>query len=356
MSAISSPSHIPVLLDEAVAALAVKPDGRYVDGTTGAGGHAGALLQRLGEAGELLLLDRDPAAVDHARQRFGGDPRVHIRHADFRDIARQVGESWSGPVDGILLDLGVSSAQLDQAERGFSLMRDGPLDMRMDPTTGPTAAQWLAEADETRIAEILWRYGDERHGRRIARRIVQTREREPLRGTVQLAQLVEDVVPRRRGSRVHPATRVFQALRIAVNGELQALESALIAAPGLLAGGGRLVVITFHSLEDRMVKHFMREWAGRTPIGDSRLPPPADVAAPILNLISAPKKPSSEEVLANPRARSARLRVAERTAAPLPSEFPAGEGGGSRRRPKGKPQSWHRQGGVLLSPGSWQPC
>lgn len=333
--------HVPVLLNEAVAALMVNPDGYYVDATHGAGGHSAAILERLTDSGRLLAIDRDPVAIEQARHRFGAEPRVAIRHGNFADLTRHVTSQRSSPVDGILLDLGVSSGQLDDAARGFSLMRDGPLDMRMNPNRGNSAAEWLAVAEEAEIAAVLWRYGEERQSRRIARAIVERRHREPLTRTGQLAALIAELVPRRRGSRVHPATRTFQAIRIMINSELAALEQALVAATALLAPGGRIVVITFHSLEDRMVKTFMRRWAGRLVPGDQRLPPPPGLAEPILTLVRGPKKPTADEVAENPRARSARLRVAQRTESALPGTYPG------PLEHAGAPlsgESWHRRG------------
>ena len=247
--------HIPVMRDSVLDGLAVRPDGRYLDGTFGRGGHARAILARLGAAGRLLLMDRDPEAIAHARREFGGDPRVAIRHANFCDMAEW--DDARAGVDGVLLDLGVSSPQLDDATRGFSFRTDAPLDMRMDTTAGLSAAQFLASAEEHEIADVLFRYGEERMSRRIARAIVARRAESPIRTTGELAELAEHALGRRERNK-HPATRTFQALRLKVNDELGSLERALPAAVDVLNPGGRLAVIAFHSLEDRIVKQFIR--------------------------------------------------------------------------------------------------
>jgi S-adenosyl-methyltransferase MraW len=255
------------MLEQTLAGLLVRPDGVLVDGTYGRGGHSAAILEHLGAQGRLHALDRDPAACADAFRRFAAEPRFRIHHRNFAELAAWAEqEGLRGQVDGLLLDLGVSSPQLDDATRGFSFAADGPLDMRMDPGAGESAADWLARADEVEIADVLWRYGDERNSRRIARRIVERRTAQPLTTTRALAELVA-AVPGPRSRRIHPATRSFQAIRIHINGEMQALESALRAAPLLLAPGGRLAVISFHSLEDRMVKRFMRDAAaGDAPV------------------------------------------------------------------------------------------
>jgi 16S rRNA (cytosine1402-N4)-methyltransferase len=298
--------HIPVMRDAVLAGLAVKPDGRYLDGTFGRGGHARAILERLGASGRLLLVDRDPEAIASAEREFGGDPRVAIRHANFSRLG-EWDEARAG-LDGILLDLGVSSPQLDDASRGFSFQSDAPLDMRMDPTAGESAAEFLARADEREIADALFRYGEERMSRRIASAIVARRADAPVRTTRELAELVERVLGRRERNK-HPATRAFQALRVQVNDELGSLERALPAAAAALKPGGRLAVISFHSLEDRIVKHFIR---GEIPRPVRRgLPPPA-VAEPPLRAVGRKLVADSAEVARNQRARSAVLRVAER--------------------------------------------
>lgn len=300
------------MLDEVLAALEPRPEGIYVDGTFGRGGHSGAILARLGPAGRLIALDRDPTAVAEAQRRFAHDPRFTIVHAPFsrlREVLEPLGV-W-GRVDGLLLDLGVSSPQLDEAERGFSFMRDGPLDMRMDPTRGESAAELLARIDEAELADILWRLGEERFSRRIARAIVQARMDTPLTRTAQLAELIAQAVPRREPGK-HPATRSFQALRLWINQELAELEAVLPQAREALAVGGRLAVISFHSLEDRMVKQFLRgEPAPELP---REIPLMVEQGPAHWRLLGRARKPSAAEVQANPRARSAVLRVAEKLA------------------------------------------
>jgi 16S rRNA (cytosine1402-N4)-methyltransferase len=277
--------HRPVMLDAAVAGLAPRPAGIYVDCTYGRGGHSAAILDHLGGSGTLHALDQDPEAVADARVRF----------AALGLLAAELG--IAGRIDGVLMDLGVSSPQLDAAERGFSFGKPGPLDMRMNPAAGESAAQWLARAQEAEIADVLWRYGEERNSRRIARRIVQTRAERPITTTAELAALIASV-PGPRSRSIHPATRSFQAIRIHINRELEVLEQGLAAAIDVLAPGGRLVVISFHSLEDRLVKHRLRDAARAEP--------------PRLKLLGK-QFPSAQECADNPRARSAVLRIAERT-------------------------------------------
>jgi 16S rRNA (cytosine1402-N4)-methyltransferase len=307
-------AHIPVLLDEVLQALNVGPESVVVDATYGRGGHAEAILNRLGESGRLLALDRDPHAVGDARRRLGADPRVTIEHAPFSQLAAHCDRcNLSGHVTGVLFDLGVSSPQLEEPARGFSFRQEGPLDMRMDPSTGISAAEWVNGAEEGDIVRVLRDYGEERFARRIARAIVRARAVQPIETTRALAAIVADAVPtRERGQ--DPATRTFQAIRIYVNRELDELETALPQAVRVLSPGGRLAVISFHSLEDRRVKHFMRGEA-RPP----ELPPGFPVAPPFhprLKLVGRAIHPSAEEVRRNPRSRSALLRVAERTGAP----------------------------------------
>jgi 16S rRNA (cytosine1402-N4)-methyltransferase len=297
------------MLNEAVEGLAVRAGGRYLDGTFGRGGHARAVLSRLGSDGRLLLMDRDPQAVATAREEFAADPRVSICHANFSTLAEW--DQTAPGLDGVLLDLGVSSPQLDEASRGFSFMADAPLDMRMDPTQGESAADFLARADEREIADVLWLFGEERFSRKIARAIVERRKESPIARTGELAALVERVIGRREPGK-HPATRTFQALRIRVNGELEALERGLEAALERLKPGGRLSVISFHSLEDRMVKQFIRDHSGR--VQGSRRGPPVAAAPARLAAIGKAQFPSEAEQAANPRARSAVLRVAEKLA------------------------------------------
>jgi len=309
----ASDLHQPVLLAEALAALQVRPEGTYVDGTFGRGGHSRAILERLGPDGRLLAMDRDPSAV-MAGARIE-DRRFVIERGSFATMGAMLeSHGVAGAVDGILLDLGVSSPQLDDATRGFSFQHDGPLDMRMDPDFGSPASLWLAGAAADEIADVLWRLGDERFSRRIARAIVAARHEEPIMTTAQLAAIVSRAVFRREPGK-HPATRTFQAIRIHINGELEALRDVLAAAMPALAPGGRLAVISFHSLEDRIVKRFFRD--GSRPYDD--LPPDLPVRnvgrPPLLRLIGKPVRPGPAEIAANPRARSAVLRIAERLAA-----------------------------------------
>ena len=299
--------HLPVLYDEVMEGLAVKAEGTYLDGTFGRGGHARGVLAKLGPGGRLLLMDKDPEAIASAEREFGGDARVAIFRGSFADLARW--DATAPGLDGVLFDLGVSSPQLDVAERGFSFAKDGPLDMRMDPERGESAAQWLARADEKEIADVLWTLGEERMSRRIARAIVATRAQKPLERTAQLAELVASVVPRGK-DRSHPATRSFQAIRIHVNRELGDLEDGLEAAFSRLKPGGRLAVISFHSLEDRIVKRYIAARA-KAPPANRRLPE-AQAFVPTLRIVGDARKAGERELAENPRARSAVLRVAER--------------------------------------------
>ena len=302
-------AHLPVMFPQVMEGLRVLEDGTYLDGTFGRGGHARGVLQRLGAGGRLLLMDKDPEAIAVAEREFGADARVAIRRGSFGDLAQW--DAVSGGLDGVLFDLGVSSPQLDVAGRGFSFGKDGPLDMRMDPESGESAAEWLARADEREIADVLWRYGEERMSRRIARAIVQRRAQRPFTRTADLAEVIASAVPRGRGD-IHPATRSFQAIRIHVNRELEDLERGLQAAHDALRPGGRLVVISFHSLEDRIVKRFITSRA-KAPPGNRRLPE-AGGFVPTLREVGDAQKPTADEVAANPRARSAVLRVAEKIA------------------------------------------
>ncbi len=303
--------HQPVLLTEVLQGLAVRPDGVYVDGTFGRGGHAGAILALLGPRGRLLAMDKDPAAVESAEEQFGGDPRFEIEQGAFTMLSRIVAErELGGHVNGLLLDLGVSSPQLDDASRGFSFSMSGPLDMRMDPTSGISAAEWLETAGERDIAQVLKTCGEERFARRIARSIVASRHVSPLQTTGQLAELIAAAVPSREQHK-HPATRSFQAIRIFINHELDDIRDVLEQAPDVLAPRGRLAVISFHSLEDRIVKRFIRdEYRGEAP------PPEFPLAGmdyqPRLRPVGKAIHPGDAEIRANPRARSAVLRVAER--------------------------------------------
>jgi len=306
---VSAASHITVLLHEAVEALAIRPDGIYVDGTFGRGGHSRAILARLGPSGRLIAFDRDPVAV--AAGQAVQDPRFELVHAPFSDFAAALAERGVEQVDGVLLDLGVSSPQLDEAERGMSFRFDAPLDMRMDTTRGVTAAEWLAEAPVADITRVLREYGEERFAYEIAKAVVAARAGGHVATTGQLAALVEKTV-RTREPGQHPATRTFQALRICVNQELEELSLVLPQVVAALAAGGRLVVISFHSLEDRIVKRFMRD-ESRPPQLPARLPVrAADMPKPRLGLVGKPVRPSDAEVSANARSRSAVMRIAER--------------------------------------------
>jgi 16S rRNA (cytosine1402-N4)-methyltransferase len=312
-------AHQPVLMSEVLEGLALKADarnvnGRYVDGTYGRGGHSAGILGRLGAEGRLLALDKDPEAVADGRIRFAADPRFTIRHAGFEDFRAEVAP-WLGshPLAGVLLDLGVSSPQLDEARRGFSFSQDGPLDMRMNPASGPTAAEWLAGVDETELAGVLRRYGEEPRARAIARAIIRARELHTLTRTGQLAEIVAAAAGPRPRKGGHPATRVFQAIRIHLNRELEALEQALSQCVELLGAGGRLVVISFHSLEDRIVKRYFASAARGDPAW-AGLPDMPAHARPTLTRVGGLVRPGEDEIAANPRARSARLRVAEKLA------------------------------------------
>ena len=301
--------HQTVLLQEAVEALAVKPSGIYVDGTFGRGGHSRAILERLGPDGRLLALDRDPQAV--AAARAINDQRLTMLHHSFGELAAAVQQAGIESVDGVLLDIGVSSPQIDEGERGFSFRFDAPLDMRMDTTQGETAASFLASAEIREITEVIKNYGEERFAFQIAKKIVAARSERPVATTGQLAALVREAV-RTREPGQDPATRTFQALRIHVNQELEQLALTLPQALDVLAPAGRLVVISFHSLEDRIVKHFMREQASsdnlpkHLPLRSADLPPPR------MRRVGKPVKADAGEVAGNPRARSAVMRVAEK--------------------------------------------
>jgi 16S rRNA (cytosine1402-N4)-methyltransferase len=302
--------HRPVLLEEAVESLNIRPDGKYLDGTFGRGGHSRAILARLSGKGCLLSLDRDPEAVATGKKLMERDPRFFIAQGDFAEMERYVHE-WGVEegLDGILLDLGVSSPQLDDPDRGFSFMGEGPLDMRMNPLQGVSAKEWLAEAPERELTRVFWEFGEERHARRIARSIVMTRQKQRLETTGQLARLIESTIGRREKNK-HPATRCFQAIRIFINDELAQLEKGLAKAIELLRPGGRLVVISFHSLEDRLVKRTMRE-AARPGKVRRNIPQHPDLQ-PVLTTVGKAIKPSATELSVNPRARSAVMRVAEK--------------------------------------------
>jgi 16S rRNA (cytosine1402-N4)-methyltransferase len=306
---VSEAPHASVLRDEVVEALAPKPGETHVDGTFGAGGYTRAILAT---GASVVAFDRDPTARRFAE----GLPadRFRLVEARFSEMAKVLGD---GVADGVALDLGVSSMQLDEAERGFSFMRDGPLDMRMGDT-GQTAADLVNTAEPAELARILFVYGEERQSRRIAAAVARRRAEQPFTRTLELAEFIEKALGGRRGAKVHPATRSFQAIRIAVNEELSELEAGLVAAERTLKAGGRLCVVTFHSLEDRIVKSFLSARAGRTPAGSRHAPPVQAGAAPSFQLLfNGAKSPGEAEVAANPRARSAKLRAAVRTDAPV---------------------------------------
>ncbi|WP_281560715.1 16S rRNA (cytosine(1402)-N(4))-methyltransferase RsmH [Thalassomonas sp. RHCl1] len=307
-------THISVLLEEAVSGLEINPDGCYIDCTFGRGGHSGLILSKLSEKGRLIAIDRDVTAIA-AAEKFADDARFTIEHEGFAAL-EQIAQKHDliGKVDGVLLDLGVSSPQLDDAERGFSFMQDGPLDMRMDTTRGKTAAQWLAEADVEDISWVLKTFGEEKHAWRIANAIVDSREENPLTRTGQLAKLIKTTAPQREIKK-HPATRSFQAIRMYINSELDQIEQALNASLSVLSQGGRLVVISFHSLEDRLVKQFMKKHSqGKKvprglPVSEEELQKGKKLA-----LVGRKLKPSKQEVEDNVRSRSSVMRVAERLA------------------------------------------
>jgi len=310
----NSPAHVPVLLAPVLEGLRIRDDGVYVDATFGRGGHSAAILEALGSDGRLLAIDRDPDAVAAAPPGLTGDERFELvrgEYAQLGDIVRQ--RRLDGRIDGILLDVGVSSPQLDDPGRGFSFMRDGPLDMRMDPEQGISAAEWLANVDVQELKRILKTYGEERHSARIARAIDAARATAPIERTGELARIVSDAVPRRGASGRHPATKTFQAIRIFLNDELGQLEQALVQSVDALAPGGRLCVISFHSLEDRIVKRFFREQS-REPEQYRGMPDIPDAMRPKFKLVGKPVIAGDDEISANPRARSARLRIAERAA------------------------------------------
>ena len=301
-------THCTVLLNEAVEALHIQPDGHYIDATFGRGGHSRLILSRLSPAGRLTVFDKDPQAIEVAREIAAADARLSMRHEGFKAL----GELEPASADGILMDLGVSSPQLDDPARGFSFRHDGPLDMRMDPTRGMSVAEWLAEADISQMAEVIREYGEERFAQQIAKAIDRRRqERGPVRTTAELAEIVAGAVKTREPGK-DPATRTFQALRIFINAELEELQQALSASLKVLRPGGRLVVISFHSLEDRITKQFMAQHSKE--VFDRRAPfvAPKPMALRDVRRVM----PGDAEVAANPRARSAVMRVAERTDAP----------------------------------------
>ena len=303
--------HRSVLLDEAVEYLISDESGCYVDATFGRGGHSRLILSQLAAEGRLLGIDKDPEAIRVAEELAASDQRFDWFHGSFAELTGALDAQQWPTVNGVMMDLGVSSPQLDDAERGFSFMRDGPLDMRMNPQQAPSAAQWLASADEKDIADVIFRYGEERFSRRIARLVVERRAEEPLETTRQLAELVAEAVPKKEKHK-HPATRTFQAIRIFINRELEDLEIGLKVAAERLAPGGRLVVISFHSLEDRLVKRFMRDLA-QGPKIPKGVPVTAEQMQSSYRLIGKANKASDHEIDENVRARSAVMRVLERT-------------------------------------------
>lgn len=303
--------HATVLLEEAIDAVVTDPDGLYVDGTFGRGGHSAALLARLSPKGRLLAFDKDPEAIEFGRQRFAGDERIELVHSSFADLSTELSSrGLSGEVTGLLLDLGVSSPQLDDEQRGFSFMREGPLDMRMNSEAGESAAEWLAHEDEAEIARVLKVYGEERFAKRMAKAIVKARAEQPITTTKQLAKIVADAHPAWEKHK-HPATRAFQAIRIYINRELEDLELLLAEVIDQLAVSGRLVVISFHSLEDRIVKRFIRdqEKGPQLPRG---VPIREDKTQRRLKSLGKPVKPADMEVDDNVRSRSAIMRIAEK--------------------------------------------
>lgn len=305
--------HLPVMYAEALEQLFIKKDGIYIDCTFGRGGHSQGILSQLGDSGRLLAIDRDIAAIDSEQaQILLRDKRFKLRHCFFSELASVVAdEGWTEKVDGILFDLGVSSPQLDDPERGFSFLRDGPLDMRMARHVGISAEQWLAQVTEKDLVKVLSEYGEERFARRIASAVIEKRAKTPITTTRQLADLIEDSLPFREKHK-HPATRTFQAIRIEINRELDELKEALLQSVHILKPGGRLVVISFHSLEDRMVKQFIRSESGAK-FDPGKLPvKEADIGKGVLKKIGKAIKAGERETVQNPRARSAVMRVAEK--------------------------------------------
>lgn len=304
-------SHQPVLLNEVLEALNIKQDGIYVDATFGRGGHAGAILNSLGQQGRLIAFDQDPEAIAYGREQFADDPRIEFEHCNFSQMRSVIVErGLNNRIDGVLMDLGVSSPQLDDAERGFSFLKSGPLDMRMNTAQGESAMQWLDRVELHDLILVLKRYGEEKFARRIAIAIVETRKEKLIDNTAQLASIISEAIPVKEKHK-HPATRSFQAIRMYINQELPSIETGLQAASSMLAVGGRLAVISFHSLEDRMVKRFMRDLSSR-----EKLPPGLPIMekdeAPPFRLVGKSRAAGEQELAVNPRARSARLRVLER--------------------------------------------
>ena len=307
--------HETVLLHEAVEALNIKEDGVYIDATFGRGGHSAEVVKQLSSKGRLIVIDKDPLAIAHAKGAYKDDERVLVWQGSFKDFPDALQETGLGKADGILLDLGVSSPQLDDASRGFSFMRDGDLDMRMNPDVGESAAEWLAKASEEEIANVIYQYGEDRLSRRIARTIVDRRAEAAINTTLQLAEIVASSIPMRLQKKEpgkHPATRSFQAIRIFINRELEDLNECLENSKEFLANKGRLVVISFHSLEDRIVKHFLKKESS-TPRIPRGLPIMDDqLSSPLFKLVGKAIKPSSEEIGVNVRSRSAIMRIGEK--------------------------------------------
>ena len=308
----SSNAHVPVLLGPVLDGLKIKPGGCYVDGTFGRGGHSREILKRLGSDGRLIAIDRDPQAIASAPTSLTEDPRFELVRGEIAKLETIIDErGLVENVDGLLFDLGVSSPQLDEADRGFSFMRDGPLDMRMDPDSGMSASDWLATVDEKELKHVLRKYGEENNAGRIARAIVVAREEAPISRTAQLARICEEASPR-RGQKIHPATKTFQAIRIAVNAELEQLQAVLAQSVRVMRKGARLCVISFHSLEDRIVKRFMRD-ASRETEQYRGMPDVPPEFQPRLRIVGKAIRATEAEIESNRRARSAHLRIAERT-------------------------------------------
>lgn len=306
--------HTPVLLEEVLAALELRAGGRYLDATFGRGGHTRAMLERIGTEGRVIAIDRDPEAIRAGREMFAADGRLTLVNSAFSQLLQVVTNAeLAGALDGVLFDLGVSSPQLDDAARGFSFTQDGPLDMRMDSREGQSAADWLAKAPEHEIARVIREYGEERFAKRIARALAAARREQPITRTLQLAEIVANAVPTREPGK-HPATRTFQAIRIHVNRELAEIEAGLAGSLEALAPGGRLCVISFHSLEDTLAKRFIQKHSQEDPVYAGLPNVPAHARAK-LRRVGGPVHPSAEEIARNPRARSAVMRVAQRLAA-----------------------------------------
>lgn len=304
-------SHQSVLLDESVASLNIRPDGNYIDATFGRGGHTRAILQQLNEQGRLIAFDLDPEAINYAKKEFADEPRLTIEHCNFEQVANVIAQlGLVKKIDGVLMDLGVSSPQLDDAERGFSFLRSGLLDMRMDTSQGETARQWLSKVKHNDLAYVLRKYGEEKFAKRIATAIVETRAEREITETGDLAEIIANAIPVKEKHK-HPATRSFQAIRIFINQELQAIEKGLEGAASVLAKKGRLSVISFHSLEDRIVKRFMRDMSSRPKLPAGLPVMEADIVVPF-QLVSKSVVAGESELGMNPRSRSARLRVLER--------------------------------------------